>query len=101
MKTFHKFSGYITDIEEGGFCCYFKDVTNLEYPPSLITFSDELIRDIDRKWYKEGAYLDFYIRLGKDADSDTTVLRFKKRYWTKEMLAEAEARGKELAELFD
>lgn len=101
MKSFYKFSGYITDIEEDEFCCFFEDVSDPTQPDSLITLDSKMIRDIDKKWYIEGAWVDFYIRLGNNSDNDKVVLRFKKRFWTQADIDEAEKIAAEWAELFD
>ena len=58
------------------------------------------IREFDKKWIKEGAFLNYYLRMGGITNKQKHVFKFVKRYWTKEDIAECRIRAKEISEIF-
>ena len=52
------------------------------------------------KGIKEGAFLNYYLRMGGITNKQKHVFKFVKRYWTKEDIAECRIRAKEISEIF-
>lgn len=99
-----KFNGVIRIIDSNNFlldCFYSNDEYGSGIPAMTLELTNDRIREFDRKFIIQGAYLNVYIRYADmNGNKNKMVFRFPHPYWTEDKLRDSYKIANTLSEFF-